>query len=147
MQLNNRKYFKTKRDVIWCCVAFRTKYDNRIYLIANTVQTLNSPLYFHYLLASYKEITHTHSKSKGSDVHTFRVQAKGIQLKFDTSWIPMYKSDKPDSKVLLLIVLSPCADLKLVTFNTWESQRWRASHRYRVNQHKVQISNNSCTYS
>ena len=43
---------------------FRTKYDNRIYLIANTLWALNSPLYFHYLLASYKEITCTQSKTK-----------------------------------------------------------------------------------
>ena len=64
----------------------------------NMVQTLNSPLYFHYLLASYKEMTHTCSKSKGSDVCTFTVQAKGIQLNFETSQMPMYKSDKPDSK-------------------------------------------------
>ena len=70
MQLNNRKYFKTKRDVIKCCVACKTNYDNTIYLIMNMVQTLNSPLYFHYLLASYKEMTHTQSKSKGSDTHT-----------------------------------------------------------------------------
>ena len=40
---------------------FRTKYDNRIYLIANTLRALNSPL---YLLASYKEMTHTQSKTK-----------------------------------------------------------------------------------
>ena len=61
------------------------QYDNRIYLIMNSVQTLNSPLYFHYLLASYQEMACTHSKSKGSDVHTFRMQTKGIQLNFDTS--------------------------------------------------------------
>ena len=26
------------------------------------MQSLNSPLYFHYLLASYQEMTHTHSE-------------------------------------------------------------------------------------
>ena len=62
------------------------------------VQTLNSPLYFHYLLASYQEMTHTCAQSKGGDMHIFRVQDKGIQLNFDTSWMPMYISIKPDSK-------------------------------------------------
>ena len=33
-------------------------------------------------------------------MHTFRVQAKGIQLNFDTSGLSMHVSDKPDSKVL-----------------------------------------------
>ena len=58
-------------DWIYCYIMpchlqdhFRTKYDNRIYLIANTLQALNSPLYFHYLLASYKEMTCIWSKTK-----------------------------------------------------------------------------------
>ena len=49
-------------------------------------------------------------------MHTFIVQAKGIQLNFDTSWMSVYKSDKPGSKAQLM-VLSPCAE-KLVMFNT-----------------------------
>ena len=73
------------KGMLYNTVTFRTKCNNRIYLIANMVETLNSPLYFHYLLTSYQEMTHTCSKSKGSDMHTFRVQAKGIQLDFDTS--------------------------------------------------------------
>ena len=36
----------------------------------------------------------------GNDMHTFRVQAKGNQLNFDTSCQPMHISDKPDSKAL-----------------------------------------------
>ena len=68
----------------------RTKYNNRMYLIVNTVQTLNSPLYFS--LSPYI--------IPGNDMHTFRVQAKGIQLNVDTSCMSMHISDKPDSKAL-----------------------------------------------
>ena len=69
-------------------------------------------------------MTCTQSKSKGSDMHMFIVQAKGIQLNFDTSWMSVYKHDKPDSKavcvlyVLLLDEISYYALKKLVTFNT-----------------------------
>ena len=45
-------------------------------------------------------MTHICSECKGSDMHTFRVQAKGNQLNFDTSCQAMYISDMPDSKVL-----------------------------------------------
>ena len=53
-------------------------------------------------------------------MHTFKVQAKGIQLNFDTSSISVYKSDKPDSKAG-----GSLGDVqtKLVTFNTLHSQR------------------------
>ena len=43
-------------------------------------------------------MTHTQSKGQKEVMHTFKVQAKGIQLNFDTSWMSVYKSDKPDSK-------------------------------------------------
>ena len=69
----------------------------------NTVQTRNSLLYFHYLLASYQEMTCKYTKGKGSDASTFKVQVKGIQLNFDTLCMPMHISDKPDSKALLLL--------------------------------------------
>ena len=66
---------------------FRTKYDNRIYLITNTLQTLNSPLYFHYLLVSYKEMTCHSQRAIGSDAHTFTVQARGIQSECNTCYL------------------------------------------------------------
>ena len=63
-------------------------------------------------------MTCIHSQCKGSDMHMFRVQAKGNQLNFDTSCQAMHISDKPDSKALF-----SCEDLKLVTTSTLES--WR----------------------
>ena len=63
-------------------------------------------------------MTCTCSKCKGSDMHTFRVQAKSNQLNFDTSCQSRHISDKPDSKALF-----SHADLQLVTTNTLES--WR----------------------
>ena len=38
-------------------------------------------------------------------MHMFRMQAKGIQLSSDTSWLSIYISDKPDSKAHLLVTL------------------------------------------
>ena len=40
-----------------------------------------------YMVKDQKEVT-----------CAFTVQAKGVQLNFDTSWMVVYKSDKPDSK-------------------------------------------------
>ena len=54
-------------------------------------------------------------------MHTFRVQAKGNQLNFDTC-LSRHISDKPDSKALNSSLL-PCADLTLANTNTLES--WR----------------------
>ena len=47
----------------------------------------------------------------GNDMHTFRVQVKGIQLSFDTSCLSIYKSDKQDSKAL-------SSEFNSITYNT-----------------------------
>ena len=60
------------------------------------MQSLNSPLYFLYLLVSYQERTHTCSKGKESES--------------DTSSLCVYMGDKEDSKALLgcgQLALSP----------------------------------------
>ena len=99
------------------------------------VQTLNSPLYFHFLLASYQEMTHICSECKGSDMHTFRVQAKGNQLKFDTSCQTMHISDKPDSKALSLVVVtfssywSHLRELEMKGFTQIEGQSTQGSDK------------------
>ena len=88
------------------------------------VQTLNSPLNFHYLLASYQEMT-----------HTFRVQAKGNQLNFDTSCQSRHISDKPDSKALSLVIVtfpsyqSHLRELEMKGFTQIEGQSTQGSDK------------------
>ena len=65
------------------------------------MQSLNSPLYFLYLLASYQQMTHTHSKGNLSES--------------DTSCLCDYISDKQDSKALL----------GLLGLGTLTHQSWR----------------------
>ena len=80
-------------------------------------------------------MTCTHSKCKGSDIHMFRVQAKGNQLNFDTSCQAMHISDKPDSKALSLVVVnfltygSHLRELEMRGFTQIEGQSTQGSDK------------------
>ena len=47
-------------------------------------------------------------KDQQEVMHMVTVQAKGIQLNFDTSWMSVYKSDKPELKATDARSLTMC---------------------------------------
>ena len=57
----------------------------------------------------------------------FRMQAKGIQLNFDTSWLSIYIDDKPDSKALSY--LSHLRELEMKGYTQIEGQSTQGSDK------------------
>ena len=59
-----QQWEEERESVVECHVTIKTKYNDTIQFIAIPMQSLISPLYFHYFLTSYHRMTHSCSKCK-----------------------------------------------------------------------------------